>query len=107
MLYFEAPTDPATRLQPGDLIEACIERGAEGLLLDHGALPADFFDLSTGIAGELVRRITLYGIRTAIVVPDPTAHSGHFRDFAREANRSGQFRFFGSRREAVEWLSDG
>jgi len=107
MVHFEAPTDESSRLHPSELVEACIERAADGLLLDHGSLPAAFFDLSSRIAGELVHRITLYGIRTAIVVPDLAVHSEPFQEFAREANRSSQFRFFRSRREAAEWLAIG
>lgn len=101
---FEAPASASDQLEPSGLVTACIEQGAGSLMLDHGSLPDTFFDLSTGVAGEIVGRITLYGIRTAIVVPDLTVHSRAFQDFAHEANRSAQFRFFGARREAMDWL---
>jgi hypothetical protein len=105
LLYFEAPSDEAERLHPSKVVEACIESGAHGLLLDHGSLPPAFFDLSSRIAGELVHKVTLYDIRTAIVVPDLAVHSERFQEFAREANHSRQFRFFRTRSEAAEWLS--
>src|SRR5690606_95518 len=69
MLYFEAPADESARLHPSRLVDACIERGADRLLIDHEALPAEFFDLSSRVAGDLVHRITLYDIRTAFVLP--------------------------------------
>lgn len=79
--------------------------GEKSLVQAEDALPPEFFDLSTGVAGALVQRVTQYGIRMAAVVPDPAAHSGPFQDFAREANRGATFRFFPSRAEAVEWLT--
>jgi hypothetical protein len=82
----------------------CIEHGARALLLDRDALPAAFFDLSTGVAGELVQKLTNYHIRMAGVVPDLSVHSPRFREFAREANAGQQFRFFATRGAAIEWL---
>jgi hypothetical protein len=75
------------------------------LLLADGALPPEFFDLRTGVAGELVQRLVNYRLRMAVVVPDPGVHSASFQDFAREASRSLDFRFFRTRAEAVEWLA--
>jgi len=93
--------------QPVDpLVEVirCVEHGAGALLFDRGALPAAFFDLSTGVAGELAQKLVNYGVRMAGVVPDLSAHSPHFRSFAREANAGRQLRFFPTREEAIAWL---
>ncbi len=73
------------------------------LLLDHGALPAAFFDLSTGVAGELVHKLVNYW-RMAAVVPDLAAHSQRFGEFAREANQGRQLRFCATREDAIDWL---
>lgn len=88
-----------------DPVRACIESGQRNLLIDREAMPAEFFDLSTGVAGRIVQQLTMYGIRMAAVVPDPSIHSGAFQDFAREANAGGVFRFFPDRARAVAWLS--
>jgi len=99
--YFEpdgAQADPIAALR------SCIERRCRALLFDHATLPAAFFDLSTGVAGELVQKLTNYGIRMAGVVPDLSVHSPRFREFAREANAGRQFRFFATRQEAIDWL---
>ena len=96
--------------QPIDLVAAlrsCIEHGRRALLLDHGSLPAAFFDLSTGVAGELVQKLVNYHVRMAAVVPDLAVHSPRFREFAGEANRGRQFRFFATRQEAIDWLRAG
>jgi hypothetical protein len=107
MPYFEAQVDGAIIFNPLDLIGACLEHGTDGLLLDHGALPASFFDLSSGVAGELLQKLANYGIRMAAVIPDPALHSASFQAFAREANRSAMVRFLPGREEAEAWLSTG
>jgi Domain of unknown function (DUF4180) len=101
--FFEP--DGAEPIAPVAALVHCIEHGARALLLDRDALPAAFFDLSTGVAGELVQKLTNYGIRMAAVVPDLSAHSPRFREFAREANAGRQFRFFATREDAVAWLT--
>lgn len=105
LLYFEPSAADSPRLHPRDLVGACLEHRAGALLLDEGALPPAFFDLSSGMAGELVQRVVNYGLRMAVVVPEPGIHSDSFQDFAREARPSGQFCFFRTRAEAVEWLT--
>jgi Domain of unknown function (DUF4180) len=101
--FFEP--DPARPIAPVAALVGCIEHGARGLLLDRAALPASFFDLSTGVAGELVQKLVNYGIHMAAVVPDLSAHSPRFQEFVREANKGRQFRFFATREEAVAWLT--
>ena len=104
--YFELPPQQAGVLDPVGVVTACIESGMGRLLLDEGALPPEFFDLSTGVAGAMVQRLTQYEIRMAAVVPDPSAHSQPFQDFAREANAGRSwFRFFPEREQAVAWLT--
>jgi hypothetical protein len=100
--FFEP--DGVRLTDPIAAVVGCIEHGTQALLLDRHALPAEFFDLSTGVAGELVQKLTNYGIRMAAVVPDLSAHSARFREFAREANLGNQFRFFATRQEAIDWL---
>ena len=101
---FEAPLHPAGPFDPATIVTECIESGACAVLFDEGALPSEFFDLSTRVAGALVQRVTQYDLRMAAVVPDPAAHSAAFQDFAREANRGKHFRFFPDRERAAAWL---
>ena len=100
--FFEP--DGASAGDPVAALRSCIEHGQRALLLDHGALPAAFFDLSTGVAGELVQKLVNYHVRMAAVVPDRAMHSPRFREFAREADGGRQFRFFATRQQAIDWL---
>jgi hypothetical protein len=103
--YYEAPAVAAGGFDPAGVVRACIESGTPRLLMDEDALPPEFFDLSTRLAGDLVQRLTQYEIRMAGVVPDPSVHSKPFQDFAREANTGRWFRFFPDRARAVAWLT--
>lgn len=102
---FEVSPRTAGAFGPVAAVTACIESGKRCLLLEDGTLPPVFVDLSTGVAGAMVQRLTQYGIRMAAVVPDPSAHSRSFQDFAREANKGAQFRFFPDRESAIGWLA--
>lgn len=105
MSYFEAPREPDTRFSPQDLVGACYERGVWNVLFDQDSLRPEFFDLSSGFAGEMIQKLANYGIRIGIVAPDVAAYSSAFRDFVRESNRSTHARFFPDRAAAISWLS--
>ncbi len=100
--FFEP--DSTQPVDPVAAVMRCIEEGARALLLDRSALPAAFFDLRTGVAGELAQKLVNYHIRMAGVIPDLSAHSLHFREFVREADVGRQLRFFATRQEAIDWL---
>lgn len=102
--YFEYRDPGAMPPDPVAVVTACFEHDARGLLVDEHALPEAFFDLRTGMAGALVQRLSLYGIRMAVVVAEPARYTRSFQAFLREANRGTQFRFFQQREDAVAWL---
>lgn len=89
---------------PQAVLEACFEQGEQAILIDRDALPSEFFDLRSGLAGELTQRLVLYGIRLACVVPDLSSQPERFVEYARESNRGTRIRFFESRAEAETWL---
>jgi hypothetical protein len=91
-------------LDPRAVVESCIESDARSVLADESALPPAFFDLGTGLAGELLHKLSTYRLRLAGIVPDASVHPTRFQEFLREANRGDQFRFFTTRDEAIQWL---
>jgi hypothetical protein len=88
-----------------DLIAACIELRSRGLLIESDRLPAAFFDLRTGFAGDLVQKFQNYGVKVAAVIGSSQEHGERFEDFLREARRGPQFRVFNERAQAETWLS--
>ena len=99
--FYEPASPPA---DPIAAVRACIEADRPALLLGRDALPTPFFDLRTGVAGEVAQRLALFGIRMAAVVPDLDAQPAAFQAFAREAHRGRQIRFALTREAAAAWL---
>src|SRR5690606_15182425 len=91
---------------PRDVLEVAIGSGAGEVLLEDGALPASFFELRSGAAGDLVQGLVNYRIRMAAVLPSTSARSDAFRAFVTEENRGNLFRFFESEDAAREWLGE-
>jgi hypothetical protein len=104
MIIFEPTADEAATMTPSDIVASCYSHDADGVLLNDGAFPPGFFDLSSRVAGELTQKLAQYGIQLAAVVPDPGVYSPAFRSFVQEANSSRHVRFASSRDEALAWL---
>ena len=62
--------DTGHSLDPTAVIQSCVEAEVQAILLDTHGLPAEFFDLSSGFAGNLVNKLAQYQVRMAAVVPD-------------------------------------
>jgi len=85
-----------------DAIAACL--GADGLILTEGDLAQEFFDLRSGLAGELFQKFMNYKLRLAIVLPDPGAYGERFSELVYEHTSHGMIRFVRSEDEAKAWL---
>ena len=86
-----------------DLIGACW--GMDGLILHESDLASGFFDLRTGLLGELFQKCTNYGLRLAVVVLEPARHGERFSELVHEHRTHKMIRFFASTDEAKTWLS--
>jgi hypothetical protein len=78
-----------------------------GLILGEEDLAAEFFDLKSGLAGELFQKFSNYALSLAIVVPNPERYGERFNELAREHKSHNQIRILGSREEAMSWLRRG
>jgi hypothetical protein len=86
-----------------DTLGACI--GTDGLILAERDLAPEFFDLRSGLAGELFQKCTNYRLRLAIVLPDPEAYGQRFSELAYEHRADNMIRFVGSEDQAKAWLA--
>lgn len=75
-----------------------------GLLLEFDDLGENFFDLSSGLAGELFQTFNNYGKKLALVVPDPSIYSRSFQQLILEHQYHSSIRFFGEAKAARQWL---
>ena len=85
-----------------DVISRGLERGA--LLLEESNLCQEFFDLRSGLAGELFQKSVNYQIPLAIVISDAKKHGDRFNELMHEHRRHPFVRFFPSKAEARAWL---
>lgn len=81
-----------------------VSYNADGLILSESDLPAEFFDLRTGFAGELFQKLSNYQIRTALILQDFDAYGKRFSELAYEHQTHGMVRFVRSMEEATAWL---
>ena len=85
-----------------DVIGQCF--GAEGLLITEAELSEDFFDLRTGIAGDLFQKCTNYHLKLAVVIKDFATYGERFSELVYEHRTHRAIRFFSSELEARVWL---
>ena len=97
---------------PLGLVRPAIESGRSALAVDAESLPAEFFDLRTGSAGQVAQKAGNYHLRVAIFGMDFEAGPGltipawsdNLRRFAQETSRGSCLRFFARREEAEAWI---
>ena len=78
--------------QAMDLIAEANHQHAALVMVPVESLDEDFFQLRTGLAGEILQKFVTYGSRLAIVgdISPYLQESRAFRDLVREANRGTQ-----------------
>jgi hypothetical protein len=83
-----------------DLMADCRYQGAEGMIIRKEHLTEDFFDLRTGIAGDILQKISNYRFRLAIIGDFSNFTSRSLRDFIYESNKHRQVLFVSSLEDA-------
>lgn len=87
-----------------DIMANCDYQGARKIILyEKNIIPA-FFDLKTGIAGDILQKFTNYQVQVAIVGDFSKYESKSLRDFIYESNKHRQINFVNTFEEAKEKL---
>ena len=68
------------------MADAGYTHSVQGMIVHAGSLPPEFFDLKSGIAGEILQKFSNYRINLAIVGDFSGIRSKSLRDFIRESN---------------------
>lgn len=84
-----------------DLIGNATFSGASHLLVDAGRLSADFFDLSSGLAGAVVQKAANYRVCLVVIGYDASDASESLLALIRESNRGSTIWFVGDKDEAL------
>lgn len=87
-----------------DLIALCGENGTERLMLHSEHLPPEFYDLKSGLAGDVLLKFTNYRIKVVLVTSASLVGDGRFAEMAMESNKGNAFGVFYARPDAEAWL---
>ena len=96
-------SDPQSALDLA--MTAKYDGGAAKLALDKSLIAEEFFSLSTGLAGEILQKLTNYRVKLAIYGDFSHYTSKPLRDFIYESNQGTGVFFVPTREEAVRRLA--
>ncbi|TPD66080.1 DUF4180 domain-containing protein [Flavobacterium microcysteis] len=88
-----------------DLLGNLYYQGFDKIIVHEKNITPDFFDLKTGIAGEILQKFSTYRVRLAIVGDFSKYQSKSLKDFIFESNKVGQIYFLPSLSEGLERFS--
>jgi hypothetical protein len=88
-----------------DFLDLLASTGAPTLALRKEDLAAGFFTLRTGIAGELLQKVSNYRRRLIVIGDFDGIKKKSLRDFIRESNRTGMVVFAASLEAALDMLA--
>ncbi len=88
-----------------DIMMDCSYQGADSLILHEDNLTPDFFELSTGVAGDILQKFSTYNCRLAIIGNFEDVESKSLSAFIAESNRMGRIHFVASLEDAKEVLA--
>jgi len=88
-----------------DLMAIMGSENCSSILIRKNNLTDDFFDLKTGVAGEILQKFSNYFVKAAIVGDFSSYKSKSLQDFIRESNRGNSIFFTTSYDSALVFLS--
>jgi hypothetical protein len=84
-----------------EFLQMMMDSGAEGVIVHASNLDERFFDLRTGLAGDMLQKVVNYRLRLAIVGDFSAYESNSLMAFITESNRSNTIAFVSSVEEAL------
>ncbi len=87
-----------------DLMAEASYMNSQKIILREDQLAPAFFDLKSGIAGDILQKFSTYNVRLAIVGDFSKYTSKSLKDFIFESNKYGRINFLYSLEEACEKL---
>lgn len=85
-----------------DIMANCSYQGTRSIIIYEKNIIPDFFDLKTGIAGEILQKFSNYNVKLAIIGDFTKYSSKSLNDFVYESNKHGRISFVNSIEEAKE-----
>jgi hypothetical protein len=88
-----------------EFLQMIMDSAAEGVIVHKENIDESFFDLSSGLAGDMLQKIVNYRLRLAIVGDFSKYESKSLQAFILESNRSNTIVFVSTVEEALKRLS--
>lgn len=88
-----------------DLIGICMGNNASGMVIQKSNVSEDFFNLKTGLAGEILQKFSIYDIKLAIIGDFSGYTSKALTSFIYESNKIGRILFIPSLEDALKPFS--
>lgn len=86
-------------------LQMMMDAGAEKVIVHQQSLDESFFDLRTGLAGEMLQKVVNYRLQLAIVGDFTIYDSKSLKAFMNESNRSNTINFVSTVEEALKRLA--
>lgn len=86
-------------------LDIVMNQPADRIIIHKNSLDESFFDLRSGLAGEILQKVVNYRMRLGIVGRFDGYESKSLKDFMFESNRSNTIVFVSTIEEAMERLS--
>ena len=101
----EFRADNITLSTTQQFLQMIMDSSAEGVIVHKENMDESFFDLRSGLAGEMLQKVVNYRLRLAIVGDFSGYESKSLKAFIYESNRSNTIVFVGTVEEALKRLS--
>ena len=88
-----------------DLMGNCSYQGATKIIIRERNLTPDFFELRTGIAGEILQKFSTYNVQLAIIGDFEKYPSKSLQNFIYESNKYKRINFVSSLAAAISSLT--
>ena len=86
-------------------LQMIMDSSAEGIIVHQESIDQKFFDLRSGLTGEILQKVVNYRLRLAIVGDFSIYESKSLKAFIAESNRSNTIAFVNTIEEALSRLS--
>ena len=89
-----------------DLLGNLYYQGFDKIIVHENSITPDFFDLKSGIAGEILQKFSTYHVSLAIVGDFSKYTSKSLNDFIFESNKGRHINFVSKCTDAIKILSN-
>lgn len=90
---------------PQEFLQMLMDSAAEGIIVHQKNIDERFFDLRSGLAGEMLQKVVNYRLRLAIIGDFSIYESTSLKAFISESNSSNTIAFVNTIEDALIRLS--